>query len=302
MDQACLQYSLTPEERSLFEEQGYLILEDALSAEHVDRLLHAVDQCVEERAARGIDVSKRQFITGFIPKHEEFVKLLDYEKIFPKVWGLLGFNIYVYHAHVITTPPSGKSKDDEPFTWHQDGGRMNLDIPSSFVPRPGLELKVAYFLTDTRRDDCGHFWIIPGSHLHNEIPAPASGGQPEGAIPLRVKPGTAVIFDRRLWHAGATNFTTDYTRKAVFYGYSFRWLQPKDELEGHESLWNQVDPIKRQLLGYCTSNDGKYTPKLQDVPLLEWMQEFCPEQVVNGDNRTGELYVKQFRSKDGGAA
>lgn len=52
-------------------------------------------------------------------------------------------------------------------------------------------------MTDLTEPGRGNFWIIPGSHLRNKVEMPPDGiGQPEGAIPVLVKPGTAVIFDR----------------------------------------------------------------------------------------------------------
>ena len=43
-------------------------------------------------------------------------------------------------------------------------------------------------------------------------------------MPVLAKPGTAVTFDRRMWHCGTTNFSP-IVRKVLFYGYS----SPKDE-------------------------------------------------------------------------
>ena len=65
-----------------------------------------------------------------------FQDLVDYERILPRVWGILGWNIYLYHAHLIVTPPSGQPRDDKSFGWHQDSGRVNVEMESH--PRPRL--------------------------------------------------------------------------------------------------------------------------------------------------------------------
>ena len=65
----------------------------------------------------------------------------------------------------------------------------------------------------------------------------------------RLKPGTAVLFDRRLWHSASPNWS-DVTRKVLFYGYGYRWARVKDDMTV-EDLWPKSDPIRRQLLGYA---------------------------------------------------
>ena len=93
-------------------------------------------------------------------------------------------------------------------------------------PQPMLSVKVSFWLTDTTSPDSGAMRIVPRSHLSNELP-PSYGaavgprgkdvdtgaggmkdsmvigrgvlatGEPQGAIDLAVKAGSAVIFDRR---------------------------------------------------------------------------------------------------------
>ncbi len=270
MDISCLQYRLTEEERKTFDEKGMLIIENALSPGQVSELTQAVDRLHERELSKGFDPGNTLFYPNFIPEDPLFLELVDYGKIVPKVWGLLGWNIYLYHAHLIVTPPLGREKDDKTFGWHQDSGRVNLEIESH--PRPRLSLKVAYFLSDVSEPGRGNFWVIPGSHLNDTLDRPPNGiGQPEGAVPVCVKPGTAVLFDRRLWHAASPNWS-DITRKVLFYGYGYRWLRTKDDMTVQQ-LWEHSDPIRRQLLGYGTNCNGFYSPTDADVPLKVWLQE-----------------------------
>lgn len=275
MEKSCLQYRLTEEERRTFNETGYLILEDALAPNQVTALTEAVDRIYEDKIREGHDPKTALFYPNFIPDHELFLDLVDYEKILPKVWGILGWNIYLYHAHLIVTPPSGLEKGDKTFGWHQDSGRVNIEMESH--PRPRLSLKVAYFLSDLSEPDRGNFWIIPNSHLNDSLERPANGiGQPEGAIPVCVKPGTAVFFDRRLWHTASPNWS-DITRKVLFYGYGYRWIRTKDDMTVQD-LWERCDPIRRQMLGDGVNCNGYYSPSDADVPLRMWLKEHSPEE------------------------
>ncbi|MDQ2732526.1 MAG: phytanoyl-CoA dioxygenase family protein [Armatimonadota bacterium] len=275
MNASCLQYRLTEEERRTFNETGLLIVEGALSPEAVEGLTAKTDSIYAECLAAGQDAHSSLFYPNFIPRDPQFVELVDYEKILPKVWPLLGWNIYLYHAHLIVTPPSGQGMDDKTFGWHQDSGRVNQEIECH--PRPRLSLKVAYFLSDASEPGRGNFWVIPGSHLHDTLDRPESGtGQPEGAIPVLVKAGTAVLFDRRLWHAASPN-GSDVTRKVLFYGYGYRWIRTKDDMTV-QTLWEGSDPIRRQLLGWGVNANGHYSPSDEDVPLRGWLKEHCPEE------------------------
>ncbi|GAB4462369.1 MAG: hypothetical protein OHK0029_29090 [Armatimonadaceae bacterium] len=275
MDAHCLQYRLTDEERKTFNETGYLVIEDALDPEQVMALTEETDRIHAEKIAGGFAPNTALFYPNFIPDSPLFTDLVDYERILPKVWGILGWNIYLYHAHLIVTPPGGKPRDNKTFGWHQDSGRVNMEMESH--PRPRLSLKVAYFLSDTSEEGRGNFWIIPGSHLCDTLDRPASGeGQPEGAIPVRAMPGTAVFFDRRLWHAASPNWS-DVTRKVLFYGYGYRWIRTKDDMTVSE-LWESSDPIRRQMLGWGVNCNGFYTPTDEDVPLRVWLREHSPEE------------------------
>ena len=277
MDISSLDYRLTDVERKQFEEQGHFAVESALSPEQVAALTEVTDKIYADKVANGHDKHKALFYPNFIPDDPQFADLVDYKKILPKVWGILGWNIYLYHAHLIVTPPNGEPENNRTFGWHQDSGRVNKEMESS--PRPRLSLKVAYFLSDTSEPGRGNFWIVPGSHLRDNMQRPVDGiGQLDGACPVLAKPGTAVFFDRRLWHAASPNWS-DITRKVLFYGYGYRWIRTKDDMTV-ESLWEHSDPIRRQLLGWGVNANGFFSPQDDDVPLRTWLKEHSPSEVI----------------------
>jgi hypothetical protein len=272
MDPGCLEYCLTDEESRMFDETGLLMIDDALSPQHVAALTERTDRIYARKLGEGHDPRKSLFFPNFIPEDDLFLEMIDCPRTFPKVWGILGWNIYLYHCHLIITPPSGEEKAEQPktFGWHQDSGRVNVEIECH--PRPRLSLKVAYFLSDTSEPDRGNFWVIPNSHLRDSLERPADGmGQPAGAVPVLAKPGTAVFFDRRLWHSATPNWS-DITRKILFYGYGYRWIRTKDDMTVQD-LWPRCDPIRRQILGDGVNCNGHFTPTDDDVPLRIWLRE-----------------------------
>ncbi len=274
MNPTCLAHRLTERERQTFNETGLLQIENVLSRKRVAALTKAADRVYQAKLANGHPPRQALFHPNFIGDDPLFLELVDSEKVLPKVWGILGWNIYLYHAHLIVTPPSGQVRDDKTFGWHQDSGRVNQEIECH--PRPRLSLKVAYFLSDTSIAGRGNFWVIPGSHLRDEMERPAEGrGQPEGAIPVLARPGSVVLFDRRLWHSASPNWS-DVTRKILFYGYAYRWLRTKDDMIVRH-LWEGSDPIRRQMLGWGVNCNGHYSPTDDDVPLRTWLREHSPE-------------------------
>lgn len=178
MNVECLAHRLTRAEREFFNSNGYLIVEDALDVSMTCRLVEAVDRIeARERTAQTCD--KLLSVTNIIHEDPAFVDLIDWPTTFPKVWGILGWNIYMYHSHVDMTPPADAAALKWRVSWHQDSMRVNDEIETH--PRPRLSLKIGYYLTDVGQPDRGNTLIIPGSHLHDEIDCPADGvSNPEG--------------------------------------------------------------------------------------------------------------------------
>ncbi|MAZ53989.1 MAG: hypothetical protein CMO31_08275 [Trueperaceae bacterium] len=277
MNPEILNHLLSEEEKELFEQNGFLIVPNAIPTEVVDNLNQVVDRLeAERRVEQNLEPHTKIQYMDFIGRDAAFLELLDCPKTFGKVWGILGWHIQLYHSHMLMTPPVPIEERPQlkRLGWHQDTGQLNNDLETT--PRPRVSLKVGFFLTDTTDTNRGNFHVIPGSHLKNSIELPDDGvSEPEGAIPVRVPPGTAVFFDRRLWHAGGHN-TSDITRKVLFYGYSYRWLKPRDDMTVAHYM-ERSDPIRRQLLG-AGANYSFTSPREEDVPLKTWLRDNLGEE------------------------
>ncbi|MEQ8785471.1 MAG: phytanoyl-CoA dioxygenase family protein [Pirellulaceae bacterium] len=265
----CLSHVLTDAEREFFQTNGYLIVDGALDDAMTARLIDVVDR-VDARERGAEHQGRLLSVANVVHEDEALVELVDWPTTFPKVWGILGWNIYLYHSHLDVTPHESAKAQDWHVAWHQDSMRVNDEIESN--PRPRLSVKIGFYLSDVSRPGRGNTLIVPGSHLANELDCPQDGrSNPQGAEPLCVAPGTAVIIDRRIWHSRSAN-ASDLTRKVIWYGYSYRWLRPKDAMTVSH-LYEQLDPIRRQLLGDGRSANGVYDPTDADVPLRGWLRE-----------------------------
>ncbi len=281
MDPTCLQYCLTEEEAHKFKREGYFIVPDVLPSDMVQDLIGAVDRTdKKERARMGKSPQARINHFDFIGKDIRFLPLLNWYKTFPKVWGILGWHIQLYHTHMTVSPPAEPHKSLEKhgpgLGFHQDSGRINWDFDMD--PRPMISLKVAFFLTDTSQPGRGNFYVIPGSQTQNAFPGRDRQALHNNTTPVLAPPGSAVFFDRRLWHSASTNYWTE-PRRVLFYGYSYRWLRPRDDMRVEHYL-DHCTPIQKQLLGVSYSGGRGYTsPTPKDVPLKAWLEQHavrCP--------------------------
>jgi ectoine hydroxylase len=265
-------------QRAEFDKNGFLIIPGALTQDEVDHYRGALDRVYQAAEADGqIQPGASLHQLSAVANCPEAVGLLDHPVTLPYIWSVLGWNVHVYHSHLDVHPPL-PTKRPFRFEWHQDGGRQNREIETD--PRPRLSVKLAYWLSDVSETGRGNFKVVPGSHLTNWISGPprrdVEWPDPEGAIEVTANAGDVVVFDRRLWHARSDNYS-DITRKAMFFGYTPRWIAIRDENDGIWSAdWtDQINPVQRQLLGGIRPGDGDHHwgHYPEDTPLYGWLKE-----------------------------
>ncbi len=274
MEKDWLDHCASKEQLRQFDEEGYLVVEDALAPELVQGMTEAIDRIDKiERAAKGLrpDQTMTKFRT--IVEDDLFLELLDNAKTFPLVWDILGWNVQHYISHLIVYPPEPEGAELQVGGWHQDGGRPVREMER---PQPRLSYKTSFWFSDTRIANSGAMRIIPGSHKLDEKPAQKILDNP---LHVEVAPGTAVLFDRRMWHARGFN-TSAVTRKVIFIGYSYRWLRGLDYNNMPEEVLAKCDPIRRQLLGDGVDIKGWWQPTDADVPLKTWIAEHRGEKYL----------------------
>jgi hypothetical protein len=276
VDDAALGHLLTDDERAEVERAGYLLIRGALDTPTLQRLMaSAMREDAGYRSQPGISAHHVLNLHDLIRRDQVWLELIDLPTTFAKVWGVLGWHIQLFHTQLIITPPAPPGAPPGAYGWHQDNNRMNLDLETT--PQPRVSVKVGYFLTDLPDPGMGSLTVVPGSHLHGR-PAESSN-EPPDAVEIIAEAGDAVLFDRRLWHAASTN-TSESTRVFVTYGYSYRWLRPKSAMQ-HVDLFERVDPIRRQLLGWASTPNGYFEPTDEDVPLRAWIRDRLGEDAVH---------------------
>tara|TARA_B100001123_G_C15332240_1_gene1031594 strand:+ start:3639 stop:4469 length:831 start_codon:yes stop_codon:yes gene_type:complete len=262
---------LTDEERNQFDTEGYLVVPDALSFKETRHIAETIEKLNRDGSLGNeshFGFESRVHKPDFLHLHPVFEELLDHPNVFPKVADILGWNIYLYHSHLSISPGNNEDSSTTALQWHQDSGRSTSDMYEIEIPAR-LSLKVAFYLSDVSKLNRGPTWFVPGSHLQRSLDIPTNQ-QPNGAIPATVPAGGAIIFDRRLWHAASPN-TSDVTRLALMYGYGYRWIRPKDEMTITGEMIQRSGAIRRQLMGQTSSENNRYSPDSNDVPLRDFM-------------------------------
>lgn len=274
------EHVLTSAEReAFFQRAGYLVIPDALSQDVLARTRAAVDRIVEANPRPG-QLSTN--IADILGRDDAFLDLIDCPRVFPKIWGILGWNIWVQHSHLVVTPPLREPPSDTfNYGWHRDGGAINRDVT---LGAP-LLVKVGFYLSDVTPHG-GPTLMLEDADPNAPIPPPTA--RPPNVRALPVKAGTAVIFSNRSIHSLRSPNISDATRRAVFLQYGYRWIQPLDP-STVDHLADRVDPVRKQLLGLTTTfttatykgsegRSGRFVPGAEDVPLHAFIrQQLGPE-------------------------
>jgi hypothetical protein len=208
---------LTDLEFYLFDLQGFLVVENALTPEEI----LAINQLLDENIAHEDEPRKPwirfdSLLSWGIP----FRALIDNPRITPYLETLLGSGFRLDHdyVHIIR---QGKG----PIGSRLHGGGTPYDPCQYYVYKEGRMYNglvgVAYHLTDVP-SDAGGFGCIPGSHKSN-LPLPKEWENLENPPPcvqkISGKAGTAILFTEALSH-GTLPWSGKHERRTLFYKYS----------------------------------------------------------------------------------
>ena len=262
---------LTADQKDFFEENGYLIIPGALNSREIAHFTALVD-AMDRRHRQAQELGPEPFveIRNAIAKEHALLELIDWPSAFPLVVELMGPSLQLNTSHTMVRPPqpSGTVASFKAIDWHRDGCEEVFAVHGTF---PLIYTKIGYFLTDLSRPDMGNLRVIPGSHKHAAKPPQRAGdSDPQGAIQVLTRPGDAVLFQQRTWHAVGPNFSNT-VRKNIYMGYCYRWVKPLDYVAQSPELIAKGSAIQRQLLGECNSEMTFWLPKEGEVPLRAWL-------------------------------
>jgi hypothetical protein len=215
---------MTPEERYLFDVQGFLLVEDVLTAAEVAELNSLLDQYnIWENKGTGRFTELWSNDPNFVtvgPAHtwdEAFRRVLDHPRVIPYLAELLEPRFRYDQGHVLLM-----RKGAENLRLHGGGTPYRSDFFYHF--REGKfyngMVAVSFTLTDAGPGQ-GGFAAIPGSHKAN-YPCPAdllSFHRTDAIIHVPARAGSAIIFTEALTH-GTWPWKADYERRSLLLKYT----------------------------------------------------------------------------------
>ncbi len=272
-----LDYTPIPKEQiHQFDEQGYLIVRNALDGDEIAQLIEVSDRLIASDIQTNRQSNPTGLYDGFrnsVSLDDAYIPLMTHPNILPLVVHLLGSNLQLMTSHLIYKSPNPK---DTPTThrapgWHRDYLQAMMALGHYSIPR--IELKCAYYFTDLTQPKSGSTMVVPGSNLLTEpIKIPEGQADPEGAIEPSLQPGDCLLFENRTWHAGAVNLS-DITRKGIMMGYGYRWVMPMDFRRQSAEFVEKLSPLERFLAGEKYDDVETFEPNGGANPLADWCKE-----------------------------
>lgn len=144
---------LTEQEIKRYWEDGFLAMDDILTAEEVEELRVACEQpqIVGLRSQKDYE-TKTVHALGITALHPAFLKLALHPAIVAKLKPLLGEDIELQHSKLATKPPT---KGLGVFAWHQD---------YAFYPHTNTDLLSVMVMLDDATPENGCMQMVKGSH------------------------------------------------------------------------------------------------------------------------------------------
>jgi hypothetical protein len=233
---------MTPEEKFMFDLEGYLLIKQVLTTAELAELNALADQKFPSTPDSPPD--RRAFaVSTWGPACQV---LIDHPKIVPYLVELLGPKFRIDHDYCIFMTKGGEKgglhggeSDRNPDHWYKyrDG-----------LMRNGLTV-VTFFLSHAAVGD-GGFACVPGSHKSNFVdylPADVRNYQrrPHYVVQPEVEAGDALIFTEALIH-GTMPWTADHERRTLLYKYSpghSSWMKNYYEPAQYANLTEQQKRI-----------------------------------------------------------
>lgn len=259
----------------IFERDGYVVIPQAITPDHVERIVEAGDRWVASDHQDNRQQLKGGETDGFrncIALDDAMLELLAAPKVLPYMVRLLGPDIHLLTSHLIyrQPAPAGTPATDRSPGWHRDFAKAQRSLGDARIQR--LDIKAAYCLNDLPETGCGGTLFVPGSHLRREPIQATDGQDPAGAVEPTLRAGDCVLFENRTWHAGGANVRGGL-RKALMMGYTYTWVKPADYEQQPTEILNRAKElfgdIGLQLLGGLPKPahfDFDYDTK----PLRDW--------------------------------
>jgi len=249
----------------LFDLRGYVILRNAVDAQHIAELNAAFDRFpelpylgwwgnVQRLDNNGIAGTELQNI---VEAGEPFEKLIDHPAWIERLHRYCGEKGTYVDGLFIDECFASVRRTGGFFPIHSGGHNGAVRGQYRFLNgefRCG-QVNILLAVTDFGPGDGGTL-VVPGSHKSNFVPEEVCAlyrnrenykTLPEGAVEVHINKGDAILFVDGLMH-GATERTNPGERRAVIYRYGPSWGKTRHGFEYSEELLARLTPARQKII------------------------------------------------------
>jgi ectoine hydroxylase-related dioxygenase (phytanoyl-CoA dioxygenase family) len=248
----------------LFDLRGYLILENAVEPELIDALNKAFDHFPPlQRGEWWGNAQRRDYTddTGFelhncVEAGEPFERLIDHPSWINCVRHYCGEEQSYVEGLFIDECIASIRKSGGHHPVHSGGYRGAMR--GAYRYKDGVfrcgQCNIIVAITDIHEGD-GPTMVIPGSHKSN-FSHPLAGDYArgdrmdnlEGAIPVYMNKGDALLFVDGLMHGGSSRTNPEGERRVTIYRYGASWGATRYGYEYSQVLLDRLTPERRKIL------------------------------------------------------
>lgn len=211
---------------NFFYDNGFVILENAISNEQIQKLkneLYTVHNNAQEKKFNKNNNKQKDFKNDrhdvykcFFENSPTTVDIIENSKLsdfaqyvigdVPDSWpNNTSLTAHVIHNNAFIVPPGGRGQAP---SWHVDDPLQQVIIPNGYTLPPNIRLPVLsgtfmIWLSDCTSPENGPTYVVPKSHRFGKVINPKEADRL--GIPACGKAGTAVFINSNLWHRGCSN-------------------------------------------------------------------------------------------------
>ena len=245
---------ITGLEDYLFDLRGYLLLENAVDADHIRQLNAALDPYVSMKLTQwrgNIHRLKAHEIHNIVEAGEPFERLIDHASWISHIRHYAGHDgLFIDEAFVNVKGQGGATR------LHSGGHKRRIRTQFRFHNNEFRCGQIVILLALTEIDaGGGGTMVIPGSHKSNlSHPAFIDGRSTdgsvegiEGAVEVQMKAGDALLFVDCIAHGSAQRRKAGERRVAI-YRYGPHWGNSRYGYQPSAALLERLTPQRRRII------------------------------------------------------
>ena len=249
----------TSEQWEIFNEDGIIFIEDAISDEGIEIYKDAIDRVASNHPKyKPGDYLGMQNI---VERDPVFTGLIDHERHVGYAYDLFGELLKLHISQFFLRPPGGKQYNQ----WHPDGARA---LPYGvFSPKLPLQIKIGYWLTDLPDEKMGNLVVLPGSQKHQYMDGYDTHKSIPGEMVVCPRKGTMTVMHSSIWHRVEPN-ESDVVRYNIFVAYCPSWVTPADRFHSSPDWLKTLNREQRIIMRSYGNAYHNAKPPASEFPLF----------------------------------